>query len=615
MFCGKCGTKLDDSAKFCGKCGTKVNKQTNSAGVNNLNSFIGNIVKKAEEQSTDKDIFNQLEEENNHKTSKKVKKSNAKFNMKSKPKKKNKPKSRPKAKKSKKIVQKKKNKKLNIKVLVSIIATVLVVIAGIASFILIKYGDDLFANNYVKSSISKTFKEYGKYGKKADLIPNLLLRENSENKLTERELYLEIKESQGGLINENILSNLKGLSVKTNEKYNSEKDLFNTKLTFANSKKEEMYGEIFSSPSVATLSIPGLYSDTLGINLRENEDATVNSQYYTKLSEIVELLSKYETTYAESNEAIKDKSKNLVTNIFTNSEYKIESKDKESNLRVYNTTLDNKYMLESLKTFLNDVKGDANIKKMLSYAFYFIEGKSLHLTESALTGKIDKFVANIDNAIEYNRVEDVELKLVINEDKIINNIIFDTVIDGIGLSVNIDLQNGEKSFDYDISMKLSKDTGYLNFDIESLINEVDDKIIRQNTLIFSTSLGDKITLSSNENYNVKDYSYSNNIDFIVDSTYENLSLGYNLNGKYQIEKDLEKLNIDSLKLNAKTGLYKFNFDFNGYVQQQNSNLIEEINLDNVVFIDNMSEKEIEKVKTEIYKNGLEFLDLFEKGKW
>lgn len=615
MFCGKCGTKLDDSAKFCGKCGTKVNKQTNNAGVNNLNSFIGNIVKKAEEQSTDKDIFNQLEEANDSKPSKKVKKSNAKFKMNSKPKKKNKPKSRPKAKKSKKTVQKKKNKKLNIKVLVSIIATVLVVIAGIASFVIIKYGNDLFANNYVKTSISKTFKQYGKYGKKADLIPNLLLRENSENKLTDRELYLEIKESQGGLINENILSSLKGLSVKTNEKYNAEKDLFNAKLTFANSNKEEMYGEIFSSPSVATLSIPGLYSDTLGINLSENEDAMVNSQYYTKLSEIVELLSEYEMTYAESKEAKKDKSKNLVTNIFTNSEYEIESKDKESNLRVYNTTLDNKYMLESLKTFLNDIKEDANIKKMLSYAFYFIEGKSLHLTESALTGKIDRFIANIDNAIEHNRVEDVELKLVINEDKIINNVIFNTVIDGIGVSVNIDLQNEEKSFDYDISIKLSKDTGYLNFDIESFINEVDDKIIRQNALIFSTSLGDKITLSSNEDYNVKDYSYSNNIDFIVDSTYENLSLGYNLNGKYQIEKDLQKLNIDSLKLNAKTVLYKFDFDFNGYVQQQNSNLIEETNLDNVVFIDNMSEKEIEKIKSEIYKNGLEFLDLFEKGKW
>ncbi len=613
MFCGKCGTKLDNSAKFCGKCGTKVNKPNNNPSVNNLNSFIGNIVKKGEEQSTDKDIFNQLEEENENKSSKKEK-SNTKFKMNSKPKKKNKPKPRPKV-KNKKTVQKKKHKKLNMKVLISIMVIALVVIAGIGSFILINYGDDLFANNFVKNSISKTFKEFGKYSKKADLIPNLLLRENSENKLTEREMYLEIKESQGGLINENILSSLKGLSVKTNEKYNTEKNLFNTKLTFANSKKEEMYGEIFSSPSVATVSIPDLYSDTLGINLNDNDDTIVNSQYYTKLSEVVELLSEYETTYAECMNAINDKSKNLVTNIFTNCEYELDSKDKESNIRVYNTTLDNKYMLESLKTFMNDAKEDEHIRKLSSYALYFIEGKPLHLTESALTGKIDRFIANIDNAIEFNRVEDVELKLVINEDKIINNIIFNTVIDGIGISVNIDLENGEKSFDYNINMKLSNDTSYIIFSIKSLTKEVDDNIKQQNTLIFSTSLDDKITLSFNEDYNVKDYNYSNNIDFIVDSVFENLSVGYNLNGKYQIEKDLEKLNIDSLKLNVKTELYRFNFDFNGYVQQQNSNLTEEVNLDNVVFIDNMSEEEIDKIKLEIYKNGIEFLDLFGKGKW
>lgn len=615
MFCGKCGTKLDDSAKFCGKCGTKVNKPANNINVNNLNSFIGNIVKKTEEQSTDKDIFNQLEEEKDKKPTKKTKKSNVKLKFKSKPKKKNKPK--PKVKKSKKTVVKKVHKKINIKVLISITAVVLLVIAGITSFIFVKYGDDIFANKYVKGSIIKTFKQFDKYNNKADSIPNLLLRENPEDKLAEREMYLEIKNSQGGLINEDILGSLKGFSIKTNEKHNAEKGLLNVKLAFANNKKEEIYGELFSSPSVATISIPDLYSDTLGINLNENEDEIVNSQYYTKTSEAVELLSEYETSYAQFKSSIKDKSKNLITNIITNSEFKIENKDEEENIRIYNTTLDNKYVLESLKTYLTETKEDENIKKMLSYALYFIEGTPMHLTESSLMGKIDRFIANIDSAIESNRVEDIELKLVINDDKIINDVIFKTVIDGIIVSANINISNNESSFDYKINLQLANgDNSYIGLDLASSIKEDKDKVInRQNNIIFSTSFNDKITLSYNEDYNENDYKYNNKIDFTVDSAFENLSVGYNLNGKYQIEKDLEKLEIDSVKLNINTELYKFNFDFNGYVKQINSNLIEEINLDNVIFIDNMSEKEIDNIKSEIYKNGAEFLDLFGKGKW
>ena len=463
MFCGNCGTKLDESSKFCGKCGAKVNKPANNINVNSLNSFIGNIVKKTEEQSTDKDIFNQLEEENEKKPAKKVKKSSTKSKINLKPKKKNKPK--PKANKRKKTAPKKARKKINIKVIISTIAIVLLVIAGVVLFISVKYGDEIFANTYVKSSISKTIKRLDKYSEKTESIPNLLLRKNPDDKLAEREIFLEIKDSHGGLINENILGSLKGLSIKTNEKYNTEKELFNAKLTFANNKNEEIYGEIFSSPSVATVNIPDLYSDTLGININNNDGVIVNSQYYTKLSEAIELLTEYETTYSVSKNSIKDKSKNLVTNIITNSDFKIESKDKNSNVREYNTTLDNKYVLESLKTFLNETKEDETTKKMLSYALYFIEGKPLHLAETSLVGKIDRFIANIDNAIESNRLEDIELKLVINEDKIVNNATFNTVIDGIDVSVIIDFSNNEKSLDYNINIKLSssEETKYFNF--------------------------------------------------------------------------------------------------------------------------------------------------------
>ena len=63
MFCGKCGAKIDDKSKFCGKCGAKVNKPDDAVNVNSLDSFIGNIVKKTNEESMDSDVFIQIEKE------------------------------------------------------------------------------------------------------------------------------------------------------------------------------------------------------------------------------------------------------------------------------------------------------------------------------------------------------------------------------------------------------------------------------------------------------------------------------------------------------------------------------------------------------------------------
>ena len=194
MFCGKCGTKLNEDAKFCGKCGTKVNTNVNNANinntsVNNLNSFIGNIVKKNDCNAVDKDIFLQLEEDKEANPIKKSKKRTVKSKIKSKSKNKN-VKSKPK--KIKKVAAKKVRKKLNIKVLISTIVVALIVVAVIALFIFNKYGDDLFANNYVKKSISNTFNKMDKYNQKTNSIPNLLLREDKDNHLAEREIYLEV---------------------------------------------------------------------------------------------------------------------------------------------------------------------------------------------------------------------------------------------------------------------------------------------------------------------------------------------------------------------------------------------------------------------------------------
>ncbi len=615
MFCGKCGAKIDDKSKFCGKCGTKVNKPENAVNTNSLDSFIGNIVKKTSEQSMDSDIFVKIEEEAKKDVNKTTKKISTKLKKGPKAKKKSKPKSKPRPKtKNRKKVQKNDRKKVNIKILIPAILLPLLIISGIFIFNFFR-NNIMGPNRYVAKAVSKTVKQIEKYTEKTSSMPDLSLKKNSENIFPEREIYLKIKNSKGGLINEDILGNLKGLSIKTNEKYNIEKELFNAKLTFANNKKEEIYGEIFSSPELATIKSPDLYSDTLGIHFTNDEDITLKSEYNEKISQFVELLTEYESTYNEYKNSIKDKSGTFIDDIVKNAEFIMENENEESGEREYITVLDNKYLLESLKTFLTEIKDEEFNKKVQLYLPYIIKGESLELVD-ILTGNTDKLITDIDNAIESDIVENVEIKFVINKDQIINSVSFNTVIDRINISVKIDIEDKENSLDQKINIELLNADKYLALDIISSIEELNDnEISRKNILNFTTFFDDKIMIEFNELYNTKTNNYNNNIDFDIDSQFENFSADYNLKGKYKTENDLKRLDIDSLILDIKTALYKFNFEFEGYVQRNNSSSIEEINLNNVIFMDNMSNQEIDDIKTEIYKNWIEFLDLFRERKW
>lgn len=628
MFCGKCGAKVDDKSKFCGKCGTKVNTPDNAVNVNSLDSFIGNIVKKTNEQSMDSDVFIQIEKEAKKEVNKATKKSSTKYKKSPKPKKKSKPKAKPKPKqkpkseprpKSTKKVQKNTSKKINIKILIPAILLPLLIVSGIFIFNFFKNNSlipELTPNEYVAIAASKTAKQMEKYTEKTSLMPDLSLNKNSENSFPEREIYLKVKNSKGGLINEDILGSLKGLSIKTNEKYNTEEELFNAKLTFANNKKEEIYGEVFSSPDLATVKIPDLYSDTLGVHFNDNKDTTINSQYNAKISQLLELLTEYESSYNQYKNSIKDKSGIFISDIIKNAEFTMESENEESGEREYSTILDNKYLLESLKTFLTQVKEEEFNKKVQLYLSYFIKGDSLELAQYMLIGNTDKFIASIDNAIQSDIVEDIEIKLIINKEQIISSVSFNTDIDGIKLSAKIDIEDKENSFDQKINIKLLNADKYLNLDIISSTKELsEDEINRRNTLSFTTFLDDKVTVDFNEVYNTKTNNYNNKIDFDIDSLFEDFSADYNLKGKYKAENGLERLDIDSLTLDIKTALYKFNFEFDGHIQLHNSSSIEEINLNNVIFIDNMSNQEIEDIKTKIYKNWTEFLDLFRERKW
>ena len=634
MFCGKCGTKLADNVKFCGKCGTKIDSKptnntnnknnTNNVGTSNLNSFIGNIVKNTEEQTKDHDIFAKIEEDDNSKNinknlkKKKIIKFEFKLNKKAKKLNKKKVKSKPKVKpkKIKKTIVKvkKEHKKLNKKILISIVTSISVLFISIILFVYFKYGDDLLANRYVKNSLTKTFKLIDKNNKELDKFPNLVINYDSKDESNEREVYLKIQNAKGGLINEDILGSLKGLSIKTNEKYDSENSIHKTKLMILNNKNEEISGEVSSTKEVATFSFPNLYSDTLGINLVSVDTAIIDTQYHTELENSVELLSQYEFVIAEAQKSVLSKTTNLMSNIIAKLDFKLESK--ENNERIYTTIINNSNLLEILKTYLADFKNDENIKKVISYIIYITQNQSLDTAQASVEGYIDKLIEKLQSAIENNRVDNIVLKIGINSDKSISSIDFNTVVDGVGIStvLSLDLNDTKQLCVSDI--KFTNNDSYINININSLLEmKPENNYNKQNAITIGTSFNDIIKLNLQESFDTINSIYKCDINFDVDSILENLSISYKLKGNYKQDKSLEELAIESLQLDIKNILYKFYFDFNGYIKQQSGVPVDNISLDNVIFLDNMSENDIEKIKLEIYKNGMNFLDLFSKGKW
>lgn len=693
MFCNKCGSKIDDKSNFCGKCGTKVDKETSSTNkvegstnTNNLDSFIGNISKSAEKQSIDSDIFTKIDktenrdEVENDNTNNKINKKKIWFKQlfagvkKTKAKKKPKPKSRPKQKPKPKSKQKPRpsgeasKKKVNMKILIPAILVPVIIIAGIFVFMFFN-GKLSNPNNDVVKAFKTTLTQIEKHTKKNMQIPDFTIDKSEISKVVEKERYLKIKNAKGGLLNEDILGSLKGLSLKLSEKQDVEKDLFNTKLTFANDKNEEIFAEIFSSSELATLNLPSLYNSKVGIHFKQDESKeadddntealVINTPYYDDASQALELLKNGESSFNVFKNSIKDKSILLVNDIIKNAQFKLVSDNEQTKKKEYSTIIENVALLESLKVFLTEIKEDDFNKKFQLLLSYFLNGENLELAEFLTIGSPDTLITSIDNTIQViapkedeiqktkeagvslgqvvrdtaKKVakkpieeqtentaiitpKETEIRLVINEDQTIRSISFSIVIDGILMSTTIDIEELENKLSINTNVKMSKGDSNLILDILSLNEQTSmDEIKRGNTISLTTFLGDKFVFDSIDIYNLKTNIYNSKLDIVANDGSDEFFINYDLSGKYKEESELKRLDIDSLKINIDDGLYKFYFEFIGHILKRNSSSIEMINSNNVIFIDNMSNQETDEIKEKINNNWKEFLEKFRNRKW
>ncbi len=466
MLCKKCGSDIKENINFCGKCGTKIDKEESpsanvekSSNSNNIDGFIGDKSNKTDKQSVDSDVFTKIDKTNNKyayeskiddnnknygkkkgslfnklltvfnkpKASKKVKSSS-----KSKQKKNIKVKQKPKVKTKSVNKQKKKTtstgkKGFNKILILLIILAPIIIVAAVFLFFLLR-GKPLNPSNDVAKAFKATFDQIAKYEEKAKELPDFSINKteassddkNKEAKIFEKEQYLKIKNAKGGLINEDILGSLKGLSFKINEKQDIENDLFSDKLTLSNEKNEEIFAEISSSKESVVLKLPNLYNSNLAMHFI-NEDKTegdktkgedggkedstttqavTSNPYYNDVKQLLDILKNGESSFISLKNTVKDKSFILINDIVKNAKFTLLSENEQSFEKEYSTNIDNIALLESLKAFITEIKEDDFNNKLQLLFSNLLNGDSLKLAEFLTVGSPDMLITSIDNTIK-----------------------------------------------------------------------------------------------------------------------------------------------------------------------------------------------------------------------
>ncbi len=330
----------------------------------------------------------------------------------------------------------------------------------------------------------------------------------------------------------------------------------------------------------------------------------------------------------------------------------------------YNAVLTRADLGTALTSFVTNLQLDTNIEELLSYYVFFVQRENAEESKLAIA---DRFTAIIDFlATQIAIVDEVEEEVVeapaegeeepaVEEDAvevILNDVNFevtllnDEYLDSIKIST---LYNKSHVF---AEIKVISNASALGFEVsiqtveyeeleeeEEVIDEFDDdfeviepEIIAENSIEFDflrsktgeSQVTTSINLDSNVNSEETKLSYNNDFDWTLNtydslvnftSDYKNILIDYDLSGEYTLEENLEILRFNEIFLNLEYGNYSFQGEIDGYIKQENGDLIDIVSLNNLIFVESISGGELVMIFEEMKENASELIDKFASGEW
>lgn len=680
MYCRKCGSEIPDNAKFCTKCGAKIEnnranavKNTNTLDIDLDSEFdfmtddidmsvndnetiekkkqsifvkVKEILAKKSEEKKDKKTKTKSKTKKKKPAKKATKKSKKKISKKSSKKvvkkkvaKKSKKEKKPKKLKAKNIDKKKKtfrlpfmkkksNDELDVELpkkksskikLIIIILAVLVLLASAAIFAYMRFGDDFFADVNAKKALLRSSEEFfTKYDDKY-IFPNDYL--SDDDGFIHRKYKFKINDAYGGLINEDVLSTLEGISIEMD----STRALIGNDayqiISVKNKKNDELRFELENNESNFKVKLADFYKNSLVVS-HQLEEGKVFSSAHDEIIAKRDLWFYSVKAFDDVKYSFNSPFVDFINTSIESITFNIKDKNEEGKVLSYSAILDDAVLLDTLKVFLSELDSDADVKTIMNDIRYFAaQNKALKKTSLSSANIIQDYIASIDSAISSEAVSDIEIVLNMAGDGNIENIELNTRVSNLDTSLLIYMNDEESKQGLRMNLIFSRDDSEIKIEYNrdsSIIGQEETHTYEKNdNYILSTKYKDIVTkfeLVGEQTYEPKTGIYEKIYKFNSGDFFDRLRLTYKENGKYEFEETKKKFEKD-IEIDYDTIFYDYNIKFVGSIIKNKVESIGSMNISDEENLDYISNEDYDIVKKEISDSIDIFLKKFSTGEW
>jgi len=682
MYCRKCGAEIPDNAKFCTKCGTEIEVNKNNTSQkkkksSNINigsefDFLDDDISLDMENQTDlqikkrKSFFAKLIEKfanksKEKKSKKPTNKSKKKAKSKKKPTKKTKKKPVKKAGKKpvKKVVKKKvtkkpkKAKKSKVKKiakekkgfrlpflkkknneeigneiprkkggklkLIIILILIIVIIGAATVFAYMKFGDTFFADVNAKKVLLKSSENYFiNYSDKYN-FPNDYL--SDDEGYIHRKYNFNIDDAHGGLINEDVLSTLEGISIEMDSTRTFVGNDAYQIISIKNKNKDELRFELENNENNFKVNLGELYNKSLIVSHQVEEGKIFSSAhdeviakrdlwFYT-VKAFDDVKYSFNTPFVE-----------LLKSCVDELTFEISEKNEEGKPISYEAKLNAIALSDKLKIFLSELDNDADVKTIMNDIRYFAsQNKALKKTELASSNMIQDYITNIDTALTSESIADINVKINLNNEGVVREVKLNTVVSNLDTSLIIDMNEEGVNQKLNMSLIFSKDDSEIKLDYirkSTIKGEEKSEIFeKEEEYVLSTKYKDSTTkfeLKGNQNYKPNTGEYEKIYNFNSGEFFDRLKFMYKENGKFEYEEYKKKFN-KNIEINYDTIFYDYNIKLTGNMMKDKVDSIGNMKSKIDENLDYISNEDYESIKKEINNNIDIFLIKFSTGEW
>lgn len=560
IICPVCNSEINRTSKFCTKCGAK-NEQYNGTTVDASvdSSAIDSKCETMQESIIKNEVPNMSINENQQKNDTQ-----------------NAP-----SKKSKKAVI------LSLGIVVALVAVIALCSVVFAS-----------PNKTVNTAITNTYKSLLQNKNDFNNSPTFFgLLSRSEN-CFEKELALYYEDMDLGYYYDTQF--LEGFGAKIKLQLDKKNSASNLNLSLNYDKEDFVSAMLSLTNENIVIHSPELLDNAIGLNIKSIID---NLGEYQSLEDFSEIISKQ----IELSNNAKLSIEKILSNLNKDLDEIIKYEKDESNKKLYVATITEEQLDSLLIKYCEDLAKDDAIKKFCAFLLYLDDEmyEDLSYYEEEVEEDISDFLDNLKDILDSIDIDNIKIEVEVPNKKSISYMEITTNFEIKGerfkLKFNVDVEQNKNLSDYTAKLTFNSDYDQIIFKLNENFEVVGNETNR--IINFDTNISDEeANLSLKETLNKKEKTTSTNIELQADSEY----LAVSIDGNYTSN---DTLNFDDLEIILNSYYDNMSMNFSGYLTSKKINNLDKIDTANIKYINDMDNYELDDLG---YSIGLKFYNILRK---